>query len=97
MANDFSKACSASDTEVAHDPGNRGDRAIAAIVALAAATRAQLSVDRSGAYWIRAGAACGLTAVALQSLWETGLVMPANAALAAVIAAIASYEREAAV
>jgi len=70
---------------------------VAAIVALAAATRAQLSVDRSGAYWIRAGAACGLTAVALQSLWETGLVMPANAALAAVIAAIASYEREAAV
>ena len=70
---------------------------IAAIIALARVTRAQLSADRSGAYWIRAGAACGLTAVALQSLWETGLVMPANAALAAVIAAIASYEREAAV
>jgi hypothetical protein len=66
---------------------------ISGLVALARATRAQCSADRSGAYWIRAGAACGLTAVALQSLWETGLVMPANAALAAVLAAIASYER----
>jgi len=67
--------------------------AIAALGALARATRAQLSADRSGGYWIRAGAACGLIAVALQSLWETGLVMPANAALAAVVAAIATCER----
>lgn len=67
--------------------------ALAAIGALARAIRAQLSVDRAGTYWIRAGAVCGLAAVALQSLWETGLVMPANAALAAVLAAIASYKR----
>jgi hypothetical protein len=32
-------------------------------------------------------------AVALQSIWETGLVMPANAALAAVLAAVAVDER----
>ena len=70
---------------------------IAAIATLARVTRQQLSADLAGAYWIRAGAACGLLAVALQSLWETGLVMPANAALAAVIAAIASYERQPAV
>jgi hypothetical protein len=49
--------------------------------------------DASGTYWIRAGAATGLLAVALQSFWETGLVMPANAALAAVLAAIAVHER----
>jgi hypothetical protein len=55
--------------------------------------RKRLSADTSGAYWIRAGAATGLVAVALQSLWETGLVMPANAALAAVLAAIALHER----
>ena len=67
---------------------------IGAIAALARMTRRQLSADLAGAYWIRAGAACGLLAVALQSLWETGLVMPANAALAAVVAAIASYERQ---
>ena len=47
----------------------------------------------SGLFWIRAGAACGLAAVALQSLWETGLVMPANAALAALLAALVVYER----
>jgi len=70
---------------------------LAGIRSLARATREQLSADPSGAYWIRAGAACGLTAVALQSVWETGLVMPANAALAAVVAAIASYERRQAV
>ena len=37
--------------------------------------------------------AAGLFAVGLQSMWETGLVMPANAALAAVLAAIAVHER----
>jgi putative inorganic carbon (HCO3(-)) transporter len=43
--------------------------------------------------WIHAGATTGLMAVALQSIWETGLVMPANAALAAVLAAVAVHER----
>jgi O-antigen ligase len=64
-----------------------------ALAALARGVRKRLGSDASGAYWIRAGAACGLMAVALQSLWETGLVMPANAALAAVLAAIAIHER----
>ena len=68
----------------------------AVILALAAflrAARARLTADRSGLFWIRAGAACGLGAVALQSVWETGLVMPANAALAALLAALVVYER----
>ena len=47
-----------------------------------------LEADRSGMYWIRAGAAAGLAGVAVQSLWETGLTVPANAALAGVLAAI---------
>jgi hypothetical protein len=64
-----------------------------ASVALARAVRERLASDGSGMYWIRAGAATGLLAVALQSLWETGLVMPANAALAAVLAAMAVHER----
>ena len=64
---------------------------------LTRAVRKQLSADQSGTYWIRAGAACALIAVALQGLWETGLVMPANAALAAVVAAVATYERHQAV
>ena len=64
-----------------------------ACIALTRAVRERLSSDNAGTYWIRAGAATGLLAVALQSLWETGLVMPANAALAAVLAAMAVHER----
>jgi hypothetical protein len=64
-----------------------------ALVALGRAVRRHGSVDIRGTQWIRAGAATGLIAVALQSVWETGLVMPANAALAAVLAAIAVHER----
>jgi O-antigen ligase len=66
---------------------------VAMLVALTQGIRRQLTTESSGTYWIRAGAACGLLAAALQALWETGLVMPANAALAAVLAAIASHER----
>ncbi len=43
--------------------------------------------DRSPMYFIRAGAASGLAGVAVQSFWETGLTIPANAILAAVLAA----------
>jgi hypothetical protein len=39
-------------------------------------------------FWIRTGAASGLCGVAVQSLWETGLAIPANAAMAAVLAAM---------
>jgi O-antigen ligase len=44
--------------------------------------------DLSGMYFVRAGACCGLAAAAAQSVWETGLTTPANALLAAVLAAI---------
>ena len=52
----------------------------------------RLFADESGMYWIRAGAFCGLAGLAVQSLWETGLTMPANAALAAIAAAIVVHE-----
>lgn len=48
----------------------------------------RLAADRSGMYWVRAGAASGLVGVAVQSLLETGLATPANAVLTAVAAAI---------
>jgi len=51
-----------------------------------------MDTDRSGMYWIRAGAAAGLVGVAVQSLWETGLTIPSNAAMAAVLAAILLHE-----
>ena len=68
---------------------------IPAFMALAVYTRdawRRLAADRSGVYWIRAGALCGLAGVAVQSFWETGLTMPANAALAAIAAAIVVHD-----
>jgi hypothetical protein len=50
-----------------------------------------MTAEVSGLMWIRAGAATGLLAAAVQSLWDTGLRMPANAALAAVLAAIVTH------
>ena len=38
--------------------------------------------------WMRVGAAASLVAVAIQSIWETGVTLPANGMLAAVAAAI---------
>jgi O-antigen ligase len=52
----------------------------------------RVGAEHSGMYWIRAGALCGLAGAAAQSLWETGLSIPANAALAAVLAAIVIHE-----
>jgi O-antigen ligase len=69
---------------------------VALAVALGAFVRTaskRLRHDEAGLHWIRIGAAAGLGAAALQSAWETGLVMPANAALAAVLAALLVHER----
>jgi putative inorganic carbon (hco3(-)) transporter len=65
-----------------------------ALVALVLVGRQRIRHDGTGLVWIRIGAAAGLTAVALQSIWETGLVMPANAALAAVLAAVLTHEKK---
>ena len=67
--------------------------AIACLAAFVGEARRRIATDTSGLVLIRVGAACGLGAVALQSVWETGLVMPANAALAALLAAIVVHER----
>jgi putative inorganic carbon (HCO3(-)) transporter len=50
-----------------------------------------LARDDSGIYFLRAGALSGLSGVAVQSIWETGLTTPANAVLAAIVAAIAVH------
>lgn len=62
-----------------------------AILAFVRAAWRSLIDDRSAMYCVRAGAVSGLCGVAVQSLWETGLTAPANAALAAVLAAIAIH------
>ena len=53
--------------------------------------RQRLREDHSPAAWLRIGSLAGLTGVAVQGLWETGLRMPANGILLAVAAAIAVH------
>lgn len=65
---------------------------IVALTSFAAATRRRLREDRTGIFWIRAGALAGLCGVLVQSLFETGLRMPANAQLAAVAAALVLHQ-----
>lgn len=55
--------------------------------------RRALAADRGEIFWVRAGAAAGLMGIAVQSVWEVPLVMPANAVLAAVLAALVVHER----
>jgi len=52
----------------------------------------QLRVDAPAVFWFRAGAVSALVAVAVQSVWDTGLRMPANAVLFAIVAALAVHE-----
>ncbi|MGE0040501.1 MAG: O-antigen ligase family protein [Vicinamibacterales bacterium] len=69
--------------------------ALAGLVALVAIARRRLAADRGEIFWIRAGAAAGLVGTAVQGLWETPLRMPADAALAAVLAALVLHQRQA--
>jgi O-antigen ligase len=57
--------------------------------------RQRINADRTSVFWIRVGAASGMAAVAAQSVWDTGLRMPASAVLFAVVAAAAFHEPEA--
>ena len=59
-----------------------------ALMAFVRRARRAMREDRSGMYWLRLGAASGLVAIAVQGLFEGPLLTPANAALAAVLAAI---------
>jgi O-antigen ligase len=52
----------------------------------------RLKADRSPAFWLRVGATSSLCAVAVQSVWDTGLRMPANAVLFAIAAAMTTYD-----
>jgi O-antigen ligase len=61
---------------------------VIAAASFVSASVAALERDRSGMYLLRAGALCGLAGAAVQSIWETGWLTPANAILAAVLAAI---------
>jgi len=67
---------------------------IPAVLVMVASIRriaGQLRADRTPIFWVRAGAASGLVAAAVQSVWDTGLRMPANAILFAILAALAMH------
>jgi O-antigen ligase len=63
------------------------------VVVIAGAIRAARSLarDRTPMFWIRVGAISGLIAIGVQSIWETGLRMPANAVLFSLCAAVAVH------
>jgi len=63
------------------------------LAAFARLARRRLRQERGEALWLRVGAFAGLVAVAVQSLWEIPLTMPANALLAATMAAVVTYRR----
>ncbi len=50
--------------------------------------------DKGEMFWVRVGAAAGLTGLAVQSVWEVALIMPANAVLAGVVGGLMLYRRE---
>jgi O-antigen ligase len=69
---------------------------VAVVIALAAMAREaarRLRAEAGNGYWMRAAAVTGMAAVAVQSIWETGLTLPANALLFAVLGAIAVQHR----
>ena len=60
-----------------------------AVVAFIRLVKFRLSQDTTSSVWLRMGGAIAILAVAVQSIWETGLRMPANGVLFAIAAAIA--------
>jgi hypothetical protein len=67
--------------------------ALAAVVALCVEGWRRLRRHGDPLHWMRVGATAGLIAVSVQSIWETGLTLPANGMLAAAVAAIAVHEK----
>jgi O-antigen ligase len=65
---------------------------VLACAAFAATVLRRMREDRSHTFWLRAGAVAGVAGIAVQSLFETGLRMPANALLFATLCAVAVYD-----
>jgi O-antigen ligase len=52
--------------------------------------------DKGEMFWVRVGAAASLAGLAVQSIWEVALRMPANAVLAGALTGLLLYRRDAA-
>jgi putative inorganic carbon (HCO3(-)) transporter len=68
--------------------------ALATLVAIVALGRRAVRADKGEMFWVRIGAAAGLAGLAVQSIWEVALIMPANAALAGMLLGLLLYHRE---
>jgi hypothetical protein len=64
------------------------------VVSLVRVIRRRLREDHGELRAVRIAAVAGLGGIAVQSLWEVPLTMPAAALLAATLAALATYERD---
>jgi len=67
---------------------------ICAAVLFAREAVRRLRSDRTAMVWVRTGAAAGIVGVAVQSIWDTGLHLPANGLLFAVLCAILIHQDE---
>jgi O-antigen ligase len=52
--------------------------------------------DKGEMFWMRIGAAAGIAGIAVQSIWEVALLMPANAILFATLAGLLLFRRDSA-
>jgi hypothetical protein len=68
--------------------------ALLALLSLAAVGIRAVGADKGEMFWVRVGAAAGLAGLAVQSIWEVALIMPANAVLAGILAGLLLYQRE---
>jgi O-antigen ligase len=50
--------------------------------------------DKGEMFWVRTGALASLAGLAVQSVWEVALIMPANAVLAGAVAGVLLHHRE---
>lgn len=67
---------------------------LAAMIVLARLGLTAIRTDKGEVFWMRVGAAAGLVGIAVQSIWEVPLIMPANAVLAAVLAGFLLHRRD---
>jgi O-antigen ligase len=67
--------------------------ALCAFVSLFVLARRAITNDRGEMFWTRIGAAAGLVGMAVQSIWETSLIMPANAVLCGTLMGLCLYQR----
>ena len=67
---------------------------VAALAVLARLGLAAVRADKGEMFWMRVGAAAGLVGMAVQSVWEVAMIMPANAVLAGVLAGLLLHRRD---